>query len=79
MILRNAKKQIAHNNNDDQASYQEKSLALQKKQLENQLAQEEKQMQFFQKFIEEQRKLKSEEREKDRKFFLQLSTILKNK
>ena len=60
MILRNAKKQIAHNNNDDQASYQEKSLALQKKQLENQVAQEEKQMQFFQKFIEEQRKLKSE-------------------
>ena len=59
----------AYNNNDDQASYRENFLALQKKQLENQEAQEERQMQFFQKFIDEQRKLESEEREKDLKFF----------
>ena len=73
------RKKRAHNNDDDQASYQEKFLALQKKQLEDQVAQEERQMQFFQKFLDEQRKLESEEREKDRKFFLQLSTILKGK
>ena len=42
-------------------------LALQKKQLE--VALEERQMQFFHKFLDEQRKLESEEREKDRKFF----------
>ena len=76
-VTKNAKR--AHNNDDDQASYQEKFLALQKKQLENQVAQEERQMQFFQKFLDEQRKLESEEREKDRKFFLQLSIILKDK
>ena len=63
------RKKRAHNNDDDQASYQEKFLALQKKQLENQVAQEERQMQVFQKFLDEQRKLESEEREKDRKFF----------
>ena len=73
------RKKRAHNNDYDQASYQEKFLALQKKQLENQVAQEERQMQFFQKFLDEQRKLESEEREKDRKFFLQSSTILKDK
>ena len=44
-------------------------LALQKKQLENEVALEERQMQFFHKFLDEQRKLESEEREKDRKFF----------
>ena len=73
------RKKRAHNNDDDQASYQEKFLALQKKQLENQVAQEERQMQVFQKFLDEQRKLESEEREKDRIFFLQLSIILKDK
>ena len=73
------RKKRAHNNDDDQASYQEKFLALQKKQLENQVAQEERQMQFFQNFLDEQGKLESEEREKDRKLFLQLSTILKDK
>ena len=73
------RKKRAHNNDDDQASCQEKILALQKKQLENQVAQEERQMQVFQKFLDEQRKLESEEREKDRKFFLQLSIILKDK
>ena len=73
------RKSRAHNNDDDQASYQVKFLAQQKKQLENQVAQEERQMQFFQKFLDEQRKLESEEREKDRKYFLQLSTILKDK
>ena len=62
------RKKRAHND-DDQASYQEKFLALQKKQLENQVAQEERQMQVFQKFLDEQRKLESEEREKDRNFF----------
>ena len=56
------RKKRAHNNDDDQASYQEKFLALQKKQLENQVAQEERQMQFFQKFLDEQRKRESEER-----------------
>ena len=56
------RKKTAHNNDDDQASYQEKFLALQKKQLENQVAQEERQMQFFQKFLDEQRKRESEER-----------------
>ena len=35
-------KKRAHNNDDDQASYQEKFLALQKNQLENQVAQEER-------------------------------------
>ena len=69
------RKKRAHNNDDDEASYQEKFLALQKKQLENQMAQEERQMQFFQNFLDEQRKLESKEREKDRKFFLQLSDI----
>ena len=69
----------AHNKDDDHASYKEKFLAPQKKQLENQVAQEERQMQFSQKFLDEQRKLESEEREKYRKFFLQLSTILKDK
>ena len=73
------RKKRAHNNDDDQASYQEKCLALRKKQLENQVAQEERQMQVFQKFLDEQRKLESEEREKDRNFFLQLSIILKDK
>ena len=73
------RKKRAHNNDDDEASYQEKFLYLQKKQLENQMAQEERQMQFFQNFLDEQRKLESEEREKDRKFFLQLSAILKDK
>ena len=73
------RKKRPHNNDDDQASYQEKFLALQKKQLENQVAQEERQMQFFQKFLDKQRKCESEEREKDRKFFLQLSTFLKDK
>ena len=63
------RKKRAHNNDDDQASYQEKCLALRKKQLENQVAQEERQMQVFQKFLDEQRKLESEEREKDRNFF----------
>ena len=63
------RKKRAHNNDDDQASYQEKFLALRKKQLENQVAQEERQMQVFQKFLDEQRKLESEEREKDRNFF----------
>ena len=56
------RKKKAHNNDDDQENF----LALQKKQLENQVAQEERQMQFFQKFLDEQRKLESEEREKDR-------------
>ena len=69
------RKKRAHNNDDDEASYQEKFLALQKKQLENQMAQEERQMQFFQNFLDEQRKLESKEREKDRKLFLQLSDI----
>ena len=73
------RKKRAHNNDVDQASYQEKILAVQKKQLENQVAQEERQMQFFQKFLDEQRKLEVEEREKDWEFFLQLSTILKDK
>ena len=31
-------------------------------------------MQFFQTFLDEQREIESEKREKDRKFFLQLST-----
>ena len=70
------RKKRAHNDDEDQTSYQEKILALQKKQLENQVAQEDRQMQFF---LDEQRKLESEEREKNRKFFLQLSTILKDK
>ena len=70
------RKKRAHNDNEDQTPYQEKILALQKKQLENQVAQEDRQMQFF---LDEQRKLESEEREKNRKFFLQLSTILKDK
>ena len=39
-VTKNAKR--AHNNDDDQASYQEKFLALQKNQLENQVAQEER-------------------------------------
>ena len=69
------RKKRAHNNDDDEASYQEKFLGLQKKQLENQMAQEERQMQFFQNFLDEQRKLESKEREKDRKLFLQLSDI----
>ena len=69
-------KKRAHNDDEDQTPYQEKILALQKKQLENQVAQEDRQMQFF---LDEQRKLESEEREKNRKFFLQLSTILKDK
>ena len=73
------RKKRAHNSDVDQASYQEKFLAVQKKQLENQVAQEERQMQFFQKFLDEQRKLEVEEREKDWEFFLQLSTILKDK
>ena len=73
------RKKRAHNDDEDQTPYQEKILALQKKQLENQVAQEERQMQVFQKFLDEQRKLESEEREKDRKFFLQLSIILKDK
>ena len=68
------RKKRAHNDDEDQTPYQEKILALQKKQLENQVAQEDRQMQFF---LDEQRKLESEEREKNRKFFLQLSTILK--
>ena len=46
-----------------------KILALQKKQLENQMAQEEQQMQFCQKFVAEQRKRESEEKEKNRRFF----------
>ena len=46
-----------------------KILALQKKQLENQMAQEEQQMQFCQKFVDEQRKRESEEKEKNRRFF----------
>ena len=70
------RKKRAHNDDEDQTPYQEKILALQKKQLENQVAQEDRQMQFF---LDEQRKLESEEREKNRKFFLQLSTILKDK
>ena len=45
------RKKRAHNNDDDQASYQETFLALQKKQLENQVAQEEQQTQFFQKIL----------------------------
>ena len=43
------RKTRAHNNDDDQASYQEKFLALQQKQLENHVAQEEGQMQSFSK------------------------------
>ena len=43
------------------------------------MAQEEQQMQFCQKFVDGQRKLENEEKEKNRKFFLQLSTILKDK
>ena len=35
------RKKRANNNNDEQASYQKKNLALQKKQLENQVTQEE--------------------------------------
>ena len=73
------KRKSRDDQDDDQASYQVKFLAQQKKQLENQVAQEERQTQFFQKFLDEQRKLESEEREKDRKYFLQLSTILKDK
>ena len=38
------RKKRAHNNDDDQASYQENFLALQKKQLENQVVQEERQI-----------------------------------
>ena len=34
---------------------------------------------FIHKFLDEQGKLESDEREKDRKLFLQLSTILENK
>ena len=72
-------KERAHNNDDDQASYQENFLTLLRKRLENQVAHKERHIQFFQKFLDEQGKLESEEREKDRKFFLQLSTILKDK
>ena len=36
-------------------------------------------MQFFQKFLDEQRKLESKEKEKDFKSLLQLSTIFKDK
>ena len=43
------RKTRAHNNDDDQASYIEKFLALQQKQLENHVAQEEGQMQSFSK------------------------------
>ena len=73
------RKKRAHINDDDQASYQEKFLALLRKRLENQVAHTERHIQFFQKVLDEQGKLESEEREKDRKFLLQLSTILKDK
>ena len=55
------RKKRAHINDDDQASYQENFLALLRKRLENQVAHTERHIQFFQKFLDEQGKLESEE------------------
>ena len=55
-------------------------IHIKKNQLENQETQEHRQVQFFQKFFDEQKNLKCEEREKRiAKFFIQLSTISKGK
>ena len=54
-------------------------IHIKKNQLENQETQEHWQVQFFQKFFDEQKNLKCEEREKDCKFFIQLSMISKGK
>ena len=72
-------KKRADNKDDDQALYQEKILALQKKQLEDQVAHGEQQMQFFQKFLDEPKKTREWGKRKGSQVFLQLSTILKNK
>ena len=65
-------------NSESQGSIQERFLELQKEQIANQKAQEERQQNFFEKFLQEQRRMEAEERNKDRQFFLQLSALLKD-
>ena len=68
----------ADNNNYDQASYQEKFLALRKKQLENQVALEKQQMQFLKNSLMNKENW-TVRKEKRIASFLQSSTILKEK
>ena len=61
---------------NEKSSFHEQVIALQKESLELQKQQDERQHQLIRDILEEQRKTDTEERERDRDFFLKLGAML---
>ena len=80
LFKRGAKEKSKENKrkSDEKKTFQEELIALQKVQLKNQEEQEKCTNTLIESMIKAQRKMESEEQEKDRKFFMELGKLLFN-